>query len=879
VKPLLHILLPVLLVGLFLSSCSTEKNKALNRGYHNMTAHYNGYFNARELIKESLKGYEESTKEDFNKILPVYRMADEASASSLYPNMDKAIQKTSKVIDRHSMPNPKKKENKKDEWCKWIDDNWMVMAQAHFYKREFEAAIQKFEYVAKNYPDQEISYDAQLWLARTYMESGNMAEAQKILDKLQAAKENKADAEKEKENEDNNRPKNSRKKKPTKKKTAEYPDYLNKDLAATQAEFYIRKKEYEKAAEHLQTAIKLTKKKREKARLTYILAQVYQAQGQNQMASDTYAKIPKLNPTFEMEFYSRINRALLFEGGDSKGIRSELMKLLRDEKNKEYFDQIYYALAELDFRENQKAQGIADLKKSIEVSLSNDAQKGKSYVRLGEISFKDRDYVNAKNYYDSSLLFLPKTFDGLDLIRQRSEGLTELVKHLTDFQLNDSLVNLSKLSNKKKEELVRKIVEKENLEAEKRKQAEEAKAQAQNSGGSGAGDDNTKWYFYNPQAKQLGFAEFKKIWGTRKPEDDWRRSDRSSVSEESIAGNPEDTLDAKTKKDEKRIEDLLEAIPNSPDEISACREKIQYALYHAGVLYKDRFEQKDLAINSFKELVKRYDIGEYVLPANYQLYLLTNAPEQDQYKNFILENYPESEYAKLIKNPNLLKEGEARRATDEKEYLEAVRLYRERKYVESLQLCIQKIASEPENYYRAKYYYLRSLNYGELRQMDQLEISLSETAKNFPTDEVGKQSQAILDKLRNQKTQEEKGVSGYVYDASAEHWFVLVFPNSLGSINDAKAKFSDFNTSYFSNMDLKVSNPFLNADVQLILVKTLPDAKEAMKYYQAIKNENDKLKAYKSASYFMISAKNYATFYLDKDVNKYLSFFTANYLK
>jgi len=899
-KVLRYIILFMLTIPLIaIWGCSTEKNKGINRGYHNMTARYNGYFNANEIIKESLKTYHDSYKEDYSKILPIYVYADEKTASTLYPNMDRAISKTSVVIDKHSMPNPKKsgKKEKKAEWCKWIDNNWMVMGHAHFYKREFSAAREKFEYVKNTYKNLETKYDAQLWLAKTWLEEGNMAEAQKALDKLQKAREEGEEAKENKKSEKKETPepkkKTSKKKsklsgkrkapvKPEEETEVLFPEYLNKDLVILQADYFIRNEKYEKAIEKLEEGIKLTKKKREKARLTFILAQVKQKTGNAAGASESYGQVLKLNPTFEMEFYSKINRALLFQGGDSRGIRAELMKLLRDEKNKDFFDQIYYALAELEFKEDDKEEGVSYLNKSIEASVTNDRQKGKSYLRLADISFNDRRYVPAKAYYDSSLAVLPKDYPNVNDITAKSQSLTELVTHLNTITLTDSLLELSKLSEKELDERLEEMIKKEMEDAERKRLAEEERLAKIKEAEAKQNNSDNSWYFYNPQTLAFGNSQFKKLWGVRKSEDDWRRSNKESFNElETDVVGSDSLLNNEQAQIDKKKEAYKKKIPHGPEQLSAATKKVMDALYYSGVIFKDRLNQKDLAVRQFKELLKRYDDGEFVLPSKFQLYLLNDGKaEQEIYKKDILENHAESEYAELIRNPNYKRDDESAKINDGKNYSAVFELYQKKDFEKTLSACNDVIAKQPENYYLPQYYFLRAMCYGEMHQMESFEKALSECADKFPKNETGKQAAEILDYIRNKKSMEDAKSGGtYVYESESEHFFVLLFPNSMGSINDAKAKFSDFNSAYFSTKNLKVTNNFLDTDNQLIIIKSMENKKAAMEYYQAFLNENDKMKNLKSAEYFVISAKNYASFFVEKKVGDYKKFFQDNYLK
>jgi tetratricopeptide (TPR) repeat protein len=889
----------LLIIGLT-ASCSTEKNKWLNRGYHRMTARYNGYFNANEKIKESLNNFRSSYKEDYTKILPVYIYADQESASSLNSDMDKAIEKTSRVIKRHSMPSGEKNIQKKEEWNKWIDDNWLLMGQAYFYKRSFEDALARFEYCYNAYKTTTIYYDAQLWMARTHMETGNMIEAQRWLDKLENKQQEAENQEKEKDkkttqnkakgSKSKKNPYSSKSKKTNNKKaeTPPFPAYLKADLAATYADYYIRKNDYDRAIEQLQKAIKATGKKKTKARYTFILAQLLQEKGRAQEAMDTYAQVLKLSPTFEMEFYSRINRALLYSGGDSKELRAELFKLLKDAKNKEYFDQIYYALAEIEFKHPDKEKGISYLQKSIEASISNNKQKGKTYLRLGEVYFQDRLYVQAKNYYDSALALLPADWPKYDKIKEKSIGLTDLVQHLETIRIQDSLLKLASMSNKDLESYIANVLKKQKEEEQRKKEEQAAKEIYEQNKPANINTmaEGSGWYFYNQQLLGKGFNDFKKIWGPRKLEDDWRRKDKTSVSDEFLTNNnPEVINKDPLEVTEQEIEAAMKDIPRGPEALATANEKIMQALYKSGVIFKDNLAQYDLAAKQFKELAKRYPDSEQTLPGYYQLYMLyakTNNPEKETYKNIILTDYPLSEYAKIIKDPNYRKNEEIVKAEQEKKYTDAYKKYNNQNWQDVLLACNEVIEKEKEveNFFLPRYYFLRALTYGKLNNREKLKESLAETAQKFPKDEIGKQAADLLEYFKEQESKENAaaGKKLYVYDPNAEHFFIYLFPNNKGSINNAKNSITDFNMHYFSLKEFTVTNNFLDTDNQLIIVKNFENKQKAMEYYIAFKNDNLKLGGLnKDAEYYVITAANYASFYLEKKPEDYKKFFEENY--
>ena len=423
------------------TACSTEKNTVINRGYHNMTAHYNGYFNARELIKESLNGYKLTFKEDYTQILPVYVYPDEKNATTIFKAMNDAVEKTERVINRHSMPNPSKmKGSKQEEWCKWIDENWLVMGQAYFYKREYSPAIEKFDYITKAYKYNVRKYDAKIWQARSYVDMKDYLKADEIFTELEEKMKEDEEAKKNKgkKEETKKKPKKGKtsKKKKSKKEAPQeeppFPTDLKDELYTAQADMFLREEKYDKAIDYLKLAIKNTKKKRDRSRLTFILAQIYEKKMDYGSATVHYSEVLKLNPTFEMEFYATINRALIYQGGDSRTIKMQLMRMLKDEKNIDFFDQIYYALGELEMKAGDKPKGVFDFKKSVATSVSNDRQKGRSYLKLADISFADRDFIPAKSYYDSAVMFLPQTYPDYIEIKLKGESLKDLVTNLTE---------------------------------------------------------------------------------------------------------------------------------------------------------------------------------------------------------------------------------------------------------------------------------------------------------------------------------------------------------------------------------------------------------------------------------------------------------------
>ncbi|KPK87266.1 MAG: hypothetical protein AMS27_02905 [Bacteroides sp. SM23_62_1] len=351
-----------------ITGCSTEKNTLVTRSFHNLTSHYNIFFNGTESYKKGLRRAREAYVDDYTQILPLFTYDDEGIAQSIAPEMDRAIQKSSKVITLHSITakpeyknGPQTEKQKtfyaRNEFNKWVDENYLIMGKAYLFRHEYHLAIETFKFIITEYYYEDIIYETQMWLARAYNEIGEYKESEKILNQLTTSEK--------------------------------FPAKLHADLYATIADLYMKQEDYESAINPLANALDLVRKKETRIRYAFILGQLNQQVGNMEDASKYYGQVIKMNPPYEMSFNARINRASVFVEGAAKSreIKSELNKMLKDEKNKEYKDQIYYALGNIFYREGNIEEAIEYYKLSSASSVSNIQQKTKSCLtRKGWLS-------------------------------------------------------------------------------------------------------------------------------------------------------------------------------------------------------------------------------------------------------------------------------------------------------------------------------------------------------------------------------------------------------------------------------------------------------------------------------------------------------------
>jgi tetratricopeptide (TPR) repeat protein len=880
-KHVFSVITLIVIIGAFTSwGCSRKKAGFTSRVYHQTTARFNGYFNAGEIILAVENDLRATNIEDWEKVLPIFIYPDEEKAQSLYPDLDLAIEKCSKVINRHSM-RIKNKENNK-----WIDDNYFLIGKANFYKRTYGTSQEMFSYVAKAFKNQESRHDAGIWLARVYMETDRFSKANSVLKRIDEEKD--------------------------------LAKHTAADLAAVQADYYIRQESWDEAISKLHKAISLSKNKPFRTRLTFILAQVYDKKGDYLRAVRQFANVVKMAPPYEMEFNAKLYQAFAHNSKmDAEGIKKLLAKMLRDVKNEEYRDQIYYAMADVELKERDEQKAMEYLAISSAIS-NNPKQKAKSCLKLADLYFEYRKYIPAKNYYDSTLAAMDESMTDYEMVKAKTKSLGELVDNILIVQLQDSLIEMAELPDKEREKRLLKMMADQEAEEERAWQAKQSDAitsfskqdqqeQKVRVQGGGKGGD---WYFYNQSTKAYGFDEFRRVWGTRKLEDNWRRSNKSQVFSEDEFNSDSDGEELSSgtfKSSVKSLDEYLSGLPQSDDDLRACHDKIIDATYKMGVIYKEKLDDLDNAIEAFSRITVDYDTSQYALVSNYQLYRLYTTKEQSgsffggggmrdnsgYYRDVILNEYPTSEYAELIRNPDYHLELAKRASQDQTLYETAYNQFRQRQYSDALLTCNTVIQDQPDNQFLAKFYLVKALVIAQRKDVESYKSTLRECISKFPGTEEAAKAQELLgvfgetiEQPKEEAKKDEpikespKEPSIYVYDEKASHFFALVFPNKGVNANDLKNTISDFNSSFFGDKGIKVTNSFINSDNQILILRSFNDKTDALDYYNTFVKNTTILKDINSQNFdrFVISTKNFTSLFKQKQVEEYMMFFEENYL-
>lgn len=864
----------------FLFSCSTQKNTWITRTYHGITAHYNIYFNGNESFKEGLLKEQKAYKNDYTRVLSVFTYDDDNIAKSISGDMDRAIKKVSKIIALHSIKaKPELKRGvvsekdkafySKNEYNPWMVHAYLLMGKAYFYKHDYKLALETFRFMVSQFNTDEERYDAWVWIARLYIETAEMKDAKNLMEML-----------------DNDQ---------------QLPKRLVPDLNATWAHYYIRLEDYKNALPRLEKAVKGAHNKSDRIRLTYILAQLYSLNGLPQKAIEYYTKVIHMNPPYETTFNARISMAANVEGASEAAdyVKKQLFKLAKDQKNKDYLDQIYYALGNLSFKENNVNEAISYYAQSAQSSVNNNRQKALSYIAVADIYFNRPDYVSAAAYYDSASGFVDqKSFKNYDLIMSRARNLSQLATDITTVQFEDSVQVLSHMDKEALNKLIDKAIEKViQKEAEERqREADQMLADqinAEYGQTSTLGTTSTgKWYFYNQTVLAQGAIEFKRKWGTRKLEDNWRRLNKNVSSGGELTaggtegnGKPEEnkkTLSNKTR------EYYLQNIPFTDSLRALSDQRIEKALFDAGTIYMENLKEPVLASKSFEDLLKRFPnsaLGPQTLYNLYNLYTgMGKGTEAALYKDQLSKKYPDSYYARVLVDPDYVNQLRELQNKPQRDYEQTYARYLNKQFADVIRDADSAIVKSTDTTFVPKYLYLKALSLAQINRRDSLRSVLNKLIALYPRSEAAGNAQIMIDFMDNkypeikEKEEEKTAAEIYHFDMEQPHDVSILIP-SAANMSQLVFNIINFNLDQFEKLNLNVTGESLGKKEQLVVISRFSNGTDAMNYLGHLMKNDTLFHDVNAESYsiFVISEQNLGTLKKDQVSDRYLRFYTNNY--
>jgi len=874
--------------------CSTEKNTAINRSFHYVNARFNGHFNANELLDISLATYRNNVEEDYYNILSLEAIPSDLKIEMYYPMIDTAISKIKTVITDHSMPSNDRPAYKNAEHNNYIDENWITIGKAYYYRRDYETAMRSFKFVNKYFSNDPSNYIGELWMAKTNIRTGNYTDAKLHLDQLDNAlkmqEENKeTNSIKSRLSKNKTSRKKSKKSSYTFKQNepAKFPNKIKFDLYRTKADLALAHKDYIKTIEYLENALKEKSRSEDKGRTNFILGQLYEQQGNYGMAVAKYHKARKYKIPFQMSFSAQLKTVFL-EGGDKT--KKKLYKMLRDAKNAEYRDQIYYALAEMELSHKNEDVAMEHLSESAFYSTTNTRQKGMAYEKMGDISYNKRQYIQAQKYYDSCVATVNDNYPNLTAISIKAQKLADLVVAVETAIYEDSVQRIAKMNEKEQDIYLKQIIkqQQEDKKNQERKDAEKMSELAQsNNAFNQTINQKGTGYWSNSSLILDGVKEFKKLWGQRPNEDHWRRSQKTNITQinDSIVNqeNEEQTSNV-ISEEEKTLMEMKEKLPKTEEDFQQSNQRLMQAYYNAGIIYKEMLSETELSIEQFLNVMNREFESEYKIMSAYQLYKLYQQSDKTKakiYKDYILNNYPNSDYANYMRDPDYFIKKRERDKVAEQEYVEVLQRYNRKIYYPVILKAQSVIDNEPDNSFRAKYMLLLAMSTGQTNEnKKELLPILQRIVTEYPDTDEEERAKEMIDIIKNGYSVNEPVVFGnntiYEYRENVPQ-IVIIFLEPSDNIDLSKTKVSDFTREFFPKSKLKISTSLFKGTINTIRVAEFPTEKEAKDYVKTFKNTKKYLLNLREAKIRIFTPNNLKILYDYGNLEQYELFYQEYY--
>ncbi|GAB6011650.1 type IX secretion system periplasmic lipoprotein PorW/SprE [Viscerimonas tarda] len=900
---------------LLLFSCSNQKNTKTTRLYHEINTRYNIYFNAEQSYINALESKNTAYVDNLSEMIYMYPYYpdEEQRINGFETTIDKCV----KAIKLHSISvKPERDPNKRSnmayqEWLSqrefnpFLKNAWLLMAKAEYQSLDYLRAVTTFSHITRLYKtDPETATEARLWIANAYLQMNWIYEAENVFRQIELA--------------------------------GGVPDTQKGLHAEAYANYLIRSKKYEEAIPYLQTAIK-NEDGAQSMRFKYLLGQLYAKTGNRAKAYEAFGKVPGLNTPYMFALNAKLQQAQYINPDDrqaEKKVLSSLNKMTKSAKNEEYLDQIHYTIGNIYLRNSDTLKAIDSYTLAIRESTRNGYDKAITQVMLGDIYFKQKDYIHAQPLYPEALGILGKKYERYDELMLRSEVLDKLAIHAQAIHLQDSLQTLARMPENERLEAINKLIAdlKKKDEEEKKKQAR-ADWNSENPDDSESfpsnkpanlprqlGGAQSPFYFYNPQTVVQGKTSFRKLWGNRKLEDNWRRKNKSSSSfgdspsDEVLAETGENVADSisnneaapeKTQRGEAEIytpEFYLSQLPLTPEAIQESNEIIEDACFQMGLIYKDDLLDFNLAIETFDTDMRRFPQTPNLEEIYYQLFLiytqLGDKAMADNYRAKLLNQFAEGSYAKTLSDPDY--EWNLRNLPQ----IESS-LYHETydAYLAGNTAVVRKNYTLVEDKYplsklRPKFMFLDALSYAQTNEPATFKNKLSELVEKYPEADVTTLASEMLKGINSGKILAAGGtargmiwniplggaefaeidtITQFKNEADAPHQLMLIFDPQKTSKNDLLYNVADYNFSNFvlQTFDLNFSEltPF-----GILQVSEFASLKDVAEYTNKIFEENSLIGKLDSTIIILpISTGNYAVLSRGKSLNDYFEFFKENY--
>ncbi|MCR5819373.1 MAG: DUF2225 domain-containing protein [Bacteroidaceae bacterium] len=745
-----------------------------------MTARFNTIYNGQRAFEDGLEAQVKGHRDNYNELLPMFISIDKKTAAMGKSNYETAITKAEKAIKQHSIKKkPKRPRGRKmtpkeqayynqREFNPYLRKAWMMFADAQFQMGNFIEAASTYNYIIRLYENSpDVSSVARAKLARCYLMLEWPYDAEDVLNKMQRDS---------------------------------ITSRGQKELDATKAAFLIFNQRYEEAIPLVKTATKNAGDRQLKARLWFLIGQLYRQVGNNKEAYKALSKCTRLNPSHDLGFNARILQTEVMAKGQGKAMLKRLDRMAKDPANKDYLDQIYYAKGNICIASMDTIHAIYAWKKGIEESTQNGFAKAVLCERLGELYWQQQNYIDARECYDLLVGLTDKESKQYPEINRRSKVLGEVEPHLSAVKLQDSLQALAKLPEKEYLAVIDRVIEelkKKEKEAEEKEWEKSQSVNRQTAGGAGGstargsgasttaragagrGRQTTTFYFYNAQSVMQGKQEFQRKWGKRSNEDNWRRANKTvlagdeyseydyaaedslaavadsvaaggheSGAGEEVLSEEEQALKDSLANDPHNREYYLRQIPFTEEQMAASDQLISDGLYNGGIILMEKVENFPLARRTLLRAVNKFPEHEHLDDIYYHLFLLSLREGKEEqislYRQNLLALFPDSKYARIVSHPRFLQLASNGRHLEDSLYAETYEAYKAADYALVNSNFEISTSDFPEGVYRGKFLFIHAMTQLYTGHHDAFLEELKEMVKSYSKDELAEMAGLIV---------------------------------------------------------------------------------------------------------------------------------------
>lgn len=856
-----YILILAIIGSFHHSNAQVNKESWIKTSWNNMVAHYNIYFNAEQKLESCVSSLAKKHQDDFNSIIDVFPYGTDKEAKSIKEPLEAAMKKASKVIQ--NKPN-----------SKWVDDAYFLIGQTQFFGMDYYSSIETFQFVNNSFKDEKTKALSQLWLMKTYIQQKKYDDAEAIFGML----------------------KNS---------SIKYPSFKTQ-LNLTAGDLMVKQNKKNEAIELLNNGLNKLKDKKLKYRTHFVLGQIYLELGEFDKANTNFIKVLKLNAPYQYVFQANLGMAKSTASGNGLGAqktRKYLKRMLDDNKNTEYFDQIYYELAKLEFKLDNESDGLLYMKKSARNSTKNQTQKTKTYLYLADYYFTQRQYSSAQAYYDSTIAEIPTDYPDVENIKAKHAVLSRLIENIETIAIQDSLLALSNLErdvlDKKINKLVEELKEKKRLAAEEEAIRRDQEMLNNNSNSSIPTQNNTGgvWYFYNTSSVARGTNDFNRLWGQRPYGDFWRYVNKSAMSNV-LNGNEDATAEEEPDSDintynisqddeqskalanvSSDLKKYYEKIPFSLTAQLVAKKKIQTAFLDIGKVYFEDLKENQKAKDNFSLLVEKYPQTEFKPEALFYLTKIAlnmgDTVRANQLSIQISEEFPETIFNQVLNNKEI---------PEDNSEIEVLKIYQEmysalqnEDFNKIIQLKKVIDTNHAGNSIQDKIDYLFAQAIGKTKGREAYIIELENMKETYQGSSIGELSSYTLRLLQKPK---EQSTTTKLFDENLDDVFYYIITGTTAAEKRIEIKINEFNKKTIGNIPLKVSNLILG-NRSLFYVKQFSMKSMALKYHDEIKSNKQFLldAGLSNIRYYPITEKNFRKLISNKKEIEYMEQFKTTLIQ